>query len=289
MATKHLSVSQGQQMVQGALDLVSAKNYAQEADLGDLAEKDEVAEADLDSTLADKINNKADAGTTISDYGITDAYTKTEVDNAISEANASVFKPGGTLAANEIVASLLVEGNLGKVYNISEDFTTDSNFREGAGKDLPAGTNIVIVDVDTTGSSPSYKFDLEAGAYGVATPDGNGLMSSSDKSKLNGVEDNANNYSHPTYSATTGAETANQTPGFGESVNVSQIVSDASGHITSQTNRTITIPNTPAAPSDEGVGGTNGLMSASDKEKLDDIEVASAADITAAIAALTLS
>lgn len=37
-----------------------------------------------DAEARESINGKADAGTTLSDYGITDAYTKTEVDESLS-------------------------------------------------------------------------------------------------------------------------------------------------------------------------------------------------------------
>ena len=37
--------------------------------------------------------------------------------------------------------------------------------------------------------------------YSDATTSTAGLMSASDKSKLDGIESNANNYSHPTYTA----------------------------------------------------------------------------------------
>ena len=83
---------------------------------------------------------------------------KTYVDGKIS----SVYKFGGTLASAGIVAGLLVEGNEGKVYNISEDFTTTSNFVEGADVEHSAGTNIVVVD---TGGE-TYKFDVFSGQSG---------------------------------------------------------------------------------------------------------------------------
>ena len=41
------------------------------------------------------------------------------------------------------------EAQAGFVYNISDDFTTDSRFVEGSGKDYPAGTNVVIVNNST--------------------------------------------------------------------------------------------------------------------------------------------
>ena len=62
--------------------------------------------------------------------------------------------------------------------------------------------------------------------------------------KLSGIADGANKYVHPTYTARTGKPTANQTPAFGGTATVSQITSDATGHVTAATDRTITIPNT---------------------------------------------
>lgn len=66
--------------VGGTEQTVTAKKVA----LGALAGKDEVAESDLASALATKINGKADKATTIEGYGITDAYTKTETDTALA-------------------------------------------------------------------------------------------------------------------------------------------------------------------------------------------------------------
>ena len=105
--------------------------------------------------------------------------------------------------------------------------------------------------------------------YSAATVGANGLMSSTDKAKLDGIEESANNYTHPAYTARTGAPTANQTPAFGGTFSVSQPVSDATGHITAMNSRTITIPSTAATTS------AAGLMSAADKAKLDAFSAAS--------------
>lgn len=74
-------------------------------------------------------------------------------------------------------------------------------------------------------------------------------------------------YTHPSYTARTGKPTANQTPAFGGSVTVSQIASDASGHVTGMTDRTIRIPDAAATQS------AAGLMSAADKIKLNGCKV----------------
>lgn len=127
------------------------------------AQKGEIVFNDLAAALQAVITGKADAATTLAGYGITDAMTSTQIESAIAAAIASTYKAAGTIAASGIAASLLVAANEGKVYNVSEAFTTTSDFVEGAGKSHPAGTNIVVVDTDTTGSSPTYKFDVLAG------------------------------------------------------------------------------------------------------------------------------
>lgn len=91
------------------------------------------------------------------------------------------------------------------------------------------------------------------------------IMTADERTKLGGIAAGANAYTHPSYTARTGKPTANATPAFGGTFTVSQIKSDATGHVTSATDRTVTIPNTEATTS------AAGLMSASDKSKLDGI------------------
>lgn len=102
-------------------------------------------------------------------------------------------------------------------------------------------------------------------AHDNATTSAAGMMSAADKTKLDGIATGANAYTHPSYTARTGVPTANATPAFGGTFQVTQPASDATGHITSMTSRTIKIPSTAATTS------AAGLMSASDKTKLDGI------------------
>ena len=135
--------------------------YLKLADKGALATKDEVAKADLAAALKTELEGKADAATTLAGYGITDAFTKDEINAKIS----ATYKPKGSLTAAELVAALLVEANLGNVYNISDALTTTADFLEGAGKTFPAGVNVAIVEATAAeGSTPAtYKFDVLAG------------------------------------------------------------------------------------------------------------------------------
>lgn len=104
----------------------------------------------------DKSATKADKATTLAGYGITDAYTKTELDGKLS----STYKPGGS----SDFASLptLDAAHSGMVYSMTEGFTTDERFIEGAGKQYPIGTNVAVIQVMVE-DTPEYKFDVLAG------------------------------------------------------------------------------------------------------------------------------
>ena len=138
---------------------IDEMGFATDADLEDKADKSTtlngygITDAYTKTQTDAKVNGKADKSTTLNGYGITDAYTKTEVDGKIS----SVYKPAG----NSTFANLPnpSAANLGFVYSLTDGFTTDTRFVEGAGKEYPVGTNVVVVD---TGDS-TYKFDVLAG------------------------------------------------------------------------------------------------------------------------------
>jgi hypothetical protein len=88
--------------------------------------------------------------------------------------------------------------------------------------------------------------------------------------KVDGTETTV--YTHPTSGANTSkGDTTAQTPGFGGTFKALSATVDAQGHTTALAEHTVTIPDATAAPSTDGVGGSAGLMSAADKEKLDNI------------------
>lgn len=87
----------------------------------------------------------------------TNAQSGVAVKSAIDSAISSVYKPAGSIAfASRPTPGASYEGD---VYNITDAFTTDSTFVEGAGINYPAGTNIVCIN--TSGST--YKWDVLAG------------------------------------------------------------------------------------------------------------------------------
>ena len=80
--------------------------------------------------------------------------TATQVNTAIDNKISSTYKAKGSVAFANLPA--LDASREGFVYNITDSFTTTSDFVEGAGKEYPAGTNIVIIN--TTGDT--YKYDV---------------------------------------------------------------------------------------------------------------------------------
>lgn len=76
--------------------------------------------------------------------------------------NARIYKVAGSRAFADL-------GNpsantIGLVYSITDAFTTDSRFIDGAGDDFPAGTNVVgIVDVDASTGVETYWWDTLSG------------------------------------------------------------------------------------------------------------------------------
>lgn len=90
---------------------------------------------------------------------------KSEVLFTIDARIASVYKPGGSKAFAELPTSFnnaqppsSAPSFLGKVYNITDAFTTTDLFVEGAGKEYPAGTNVVVIHDGSV-----YKYDVLAG------------------------------------------------------------------------------------------------------------------------------
>lgn len=105
--------------------------------LGSLATKNEVSEVELAETLKTKINGKADSATTLRGYGITDAYTKQEVTDAISKAKgeaatdattkANTAKTEAITAAAEDAA--LKYATIGTVNELKQTVTNNANNR----------------------------------------------------------------------------------------------------------------------------------------------------------------
>lgn len=89
--------------VDDAIAALAIGDYAKAADLTALAAKVDTGDKTVSAYVADAIANKAEKATTLEGYGITDAYTETEVDQKIADAVKSAT--GGESAAS-VKASL---------------------------------------------------------------------------------------------------------------------------------------------------------------------------------------
>lgn len=132
--------------------------------------------------------------------GSTNTRNDEDVDNAkyyyeqarsISESFAGALRPMGTVPfANLPALSSVVEGNM---YNISNQFTTDENFKEGPGSIIPAGSNVyktadgkwdVLAGTPVTGVKGSAEKDYQTGNVNL-TPASIGLGNVNNTSDAN--------------------------------------------------------------------------------------------------------
>ena len=89
--------------------------------------------------------------------------TTSNVNTLISQAVSTVYTPKGSLTDISTLTTLAASGKVGDVYNISSEFTTTADFVEGVGKVYPAGTNIVLVEVED-----AKKWDVLAGSVDLS-------------------------------------------------------------------------------------------------------------------------
>lgn len=90
-----------------------------------------------------------------------DAVTKKQLD----AAKLGALKPSGSVAFANLPA--LSASVLNNIYNITDAFTTTSDFVEGAGVSYPAGTNVAIINTGTD-ANPVYKYDTYTGVIDLS-------------------------------------------------------------------------------------------------------------------------
>ena len=81
----------------------------------------------------------------------------TAIGQKLAALNGAYVVKGNSTFEN--LPSTLTAAMNGYVYNVTNDFTTTNDFVEGAGKDYPAGTNVVIVNLGDS-TTPNMKFDV---------------------------------------------------------------------------------------------------------------------------------
>ena len=105
----------------------------------------------------DKVVNKADKATTLAGYGITDAYTKTEIDGKLGGA----FHYKGAYDSFAALIAAVTEPMVGDVYNIKTAGGTDSE-----GIAIKAGDNVVCKTAKT--ESVAATWDVLSGTVDLS-------------------------------------------------------------------------------------------------------------------------
>ena len=131
-----------------------------------------------------------------------------------------------------------------------------------AAAETASQTAVSKAEAAAASAEAAAKSAIEAKPSDVATQSTNGLMSAADKTKLDGIAENANNYTHPSYTA--------------RASGLYKVTVDGTGHVsaaTAVTKSDITALGIPESDTTYSAATTSaeGLMSAADKTKLDGV------------------
>jgi len=85
----------------------------------------------------------------------------------INALPSAIVPKGSKAFAGLAPATDLAAANVGFMWNITDAFTTTSDFAEGAGHSIPAGANVYVANVGTA-AEPSYKYDIFQGMYDLS-------------------------------------------------------------------------------------------------------------------------
>ena len=191
--------------------------------------------------------------------GLMSANDKKKLDNIEANANnytlpvATTTRLGGVKAGNNITISgdgTISATDTNTTYEVMEGATSEANGQSGLVPAPTQGQQTRFLRGDGTWQVPTNT------TYTNATQSKDGLMSSKDKTKLDGIAENANNYVHPT---TPGNK---HIPSGGSTGQVLKWSADGTAVWGTDNDTTYTDATTSKA----------GLMSATDKTKLDSLQ-----------------
>lgn len=196
------------------------------------------ARKSADTTLQTNIDNEVKARTSA------DETLQTNIDKKANTADLSKVATSGSYSDLSNKPTIPTVGN--GTITITQNGTTKGSFTTNQASNV----TIALTDNNTT--------------YSNATTSTAGLMSASDKSKLDGIESNANNYSLPT-----------ATSSVLGGVKIGSNITNSSGAISlTKENVTSALGYTPVATDTKynvATQSENGLMSSTDKVKLDGV------------------
>lgn len=229
-------------------------------DITDLKGRMDDAEGDI-SNLTSSVTTISGSITTIN-TNITklESDLKDEIDQAIT----STYKPMGSI--NNISALPAPSAsNLGEVYNVNDSFTTTTDFLEGAGVTVPAGSNVAIVE-DGTGT---YKYDVigsfvDLTNYYTKTEVNTYVQNAVDNIDTSAIEDDIDNLQGDVSNLTSGLTTAQSTANAAKTT-ADAAMPKAGGTFTG----TVTLASTPATTSNDKTAATTEFVKTAISDKAD--------------------
>lgn len=130
---------------------------------------DVVEDGNMNAVTSNAVSDKFDTlGTaSVKDYtdtvrqGSHDLVESNAVANAINQALSSIYVPRGALSCAELTSALLIETNVGNVYEMSDSGTTSALFIQGVGTTISVGDNVGIIKA----GEDTYMFNYMGNAF----------------------------------------------------------------------------------------------------------------------------
>jgi hypothetical protein len=130
---------------------------------------DTVEDGNMNAVTSNAVSDKFDTLGTASAKDATDLVRPNSHDlvesgsvySAINNALSSIYTPRGTLTCAELTSALLIDDNVGNVYEMSDSGTTSALFIQGAGETISVSDNVGIIKAGTN----TYLFNLMGNAF----------------------------------------------------------------------------------------------------------------------------
>ena len=229
-----------------------------------------------DEAVAETYATKASVPTKVSSLTNDSGYqTSAQVSSTVSTALQSYSKTDHTHAtATASAAGLMSAADKSKLDSVSNNANAYTHPTTSGNKHIPRGGSSGQILRWSADGTAVWGADSNT-TYSAATTSADGLMTSAMVTKLNGIAAGANAYTHPSYTA--------------KSSGLYKVTVDSTGHVSAATvvaKSDITALGIPGADTTYSAATSSaaGLMSTSDKTKLDGISSISSSEIDALFA-----
>ena len=232
-------------------------------ELADVLSNNQSAVSQINSTLSNKLDaNSADYIKSLSISGKTITYKKGNNSTGTLTTQDTTYSAGTniTISGTTINAKDQLPARTGNSGKFLTNNGSTMNWSSIPTASLVLGNSTAITNATTATSNPYLNIVENSTNTGSIRIKGANATS---VSAINGeitISSTNTVYTHPTPGSKSGGPDSNKTPSFGGTFVVPQISSNSEGHVTSITNREITIPATTVSSTTAGIapkGSTN--------------------------------